>query len=97
MWSTVMTIFASTWGRPERDGRDHRAEPDPLGDRREPGERRPGVERAGRVAADDRAVVVGAEEPVEAGCLGGVRERDPLLPGDALLALDHQADAHCAL
>ena len=53
-------------------------------------ERRPGVERAGD-RPDDRAVVVGAEEALEPGLLGGARERDPLLPGHALLALDHQA------
>ena len=34
-------------GMPERGGRDERAEPDPLGDRREPRERCPRVERVG--------------------------------------------------
>ncbi len=58
------------------------------------GERRPGIERAGGLAADDRAVVVGAKEPFETRILRRTGERDPLLPGDALLALDHQTDAH---
>ena len=39
-------------------------------------------------------VVVGPEQGIEAGGLRGGGERAPLLPRDALLALDHQADAH---
>ena len=81
-------------GRPERDRRDHRPEPDPLGHRGERGQRRPGVEGAGGRAAEDGEVVVGAEQPLEADALGGAGERAPLLPGDPLLALDHQAQAH---
>src|SRR5262249_48234672 len=53
-----------------------------------------GIERARGVDVHDRAVVVGAEQPFEAGVLCRLREREPLLPGDALLPLDHQVDAH---
>ena len=77
---------------PERRRRDERAEPDPLGDRCEPGERRPRVEGVG-VGPDDRRVVIGAEEPLEPVVLGERREAHPVVPGDALLALDHQTDA----
>ena len=41
-----------------------------------------------------RDVVVGAEERVDPVLLARVGEGAPLLPGDALLALDHQRDAH---
>ncbi len=80
--------------RPEGDRRDERAEPDPLRPRRERRDRRPRVERAGLAAADDREVVVGAEQPLEARRLAGLGEREPVLPGDPFLALDHEADAH---
>ncbi len=76
----------------ERRGRDHRAEADPLRDRREPGERRPRVVRV-RVRPDDRRVVVGAEEALEPVLLGEASETHPVVPGDALLPFDHQADA----
>ena len=39
-----------------------------------------------------RDVVVGAEERVDAVRLAGVGEGAPVLPGDALLALDHQRE-----
>ena len=45
-------------------------------------------------AAQDREVVVGAEEALEADALGRAAERPPLLPGDSLLPFDHQGDAH---
>jgi hypothetical protein len=32
-----------------------------------------------------------------AGVLGGFRQRGPLLPGHALLAFDHEVDAHASL
>ena len=79
---------------PERRRRHQRAEPDPRGDRREAGERRPGVERAAPLYAHHGRVVVGAEERLDAGALGGGGDRLPLLPGHVLLALDHQTDAH---
>ena len=46
------------------------------------------------VAAVEVRVVIGSEQALEAGVLAGPGKRDPLLPGDALLALDHQADPH---
>ena len=78
---------------PERRGRDERAEADPLRDRRERRERRPGIEGV-RVGPDDRRVVIRPEEPLEAVLLGQVGKAHPVVPGDAFLALDHQADAH---
>src|SRR5262249_5647882 len=48
------------------------------------------------LAAEDRAVVVGAEERVEPCVLGGGGERPPLLPLDPFLAFEHQADLHPA-
>ena len=41
-------------------------------------------------------VVVRTEERLEPQPLSGLREREPVAPGDALLALDHQAEAHGA-
>ncbi len=58
---------------------DERAEPDPLGDGRQPGEGRPGVERVG-VLTDDRRVVVGAEEPLEPVLLGEPSRGAPSRP-----------------
>ena len=78
---------------PERRGRDHRAEPDPVGDRREPGERRPRVVGVG-VGPDDRRVVVGAEEALQPVLLGQAGETHPVVPRDALLPFDHQAEPH---
>ncbi len=80
---------------PERRGRDHRPEADPLRDRGEPGERRPGVVGGG-VGTDDRRVVVGAEEALEPVLLGEAGETHPVVPGDALLPLDHETDPHQA-
>jgi len=40
--------------------------------------------------------VVRTEERLEPQPLSGLREREPVAPGDALLALDHQAEAHGA-
>src|SRR5439155_23450317 len=44
--------------------------------------------------APERRVVVGAEQALEPRLLAGSGEGPPVVPGDALLALDHQADAH---
>ena len=80
--------------RPEGGGGDERPEAQRRragGERRD---RRPRVVRDVRVLVRLRDVVVGAEERVDAVLLAGVRERAPLFPGDALLALDHQRDAH---
>ena len=78
---------------PERHGRHHRAEPDALGDRGQAGQRRPRVVRV-RIGPDDRRVVIRPEEAVEPVLLAEPGEPDPVLPGHALLPLDHQADLH---
>ena len=78
---------------PESRRRDERAEANTLRDRREPGERRPGIERVG-VGANDRRVVIGAEEALEPMLLREAGQAHPVVPGDALLPLDHQTDAH---
>ena len=78
----------------EGRGRDQRAEPQRGGLRGERDERAPGVERAAVRLPVERLVVVRAEEGLEAGGLGGGRQAAPLIPRDAVLALDHQADAH---
>src|SRR5262249_21842311 len=62
----------------------------PLG---EPGERRPRVEDGARLL-EARDVVVGAEERLDTVLLAGVGKRRPVIPGDALLALDHHGKAH---
>ena len=49
---------------------------------------------ATRLGIGQREVVVGAEERLEPVLLTGVGEREPVVPGGALLALDHQCDAH---
>ena len=41
-----------------------------------------------------QAWVAALVEALQADALAGLRERDPLRPGDVLLALDHQAQAH---
>ena len=75
---------------PERRRRDERAESNPLRDRSQPGERRPRVERA-CLRANDRRVVIGAKESLETVVFDEPSETHPVLPGDALLPLDHQA------
>ena len=97
MWSTVATAFASSPGQAEGGGGDERPEPERRRPRGEPRQRRPGVVRDIAVLVRLRDVVVGAEERLDAVLLARIRERAPLLPGDALLALDHQRDAHRAI
>ena len=80
-------------GMPEGRRRDHRPEPDATRDRGEAGKRRPGIVGVG-VGPDDRGVVVRPEEPLEPVLLGHPGEAHPVVPGDTLLALDHQADPH---
>ena len=82
---------------PERDRRDHRPEPDPLRARRQRGEHRPGLERSVPWIAPEREVVVGGEEALEPGALDRPRQLEPALPRDAVLPVDHQADAHAAI
>jgi tetratricopeptide (TPR) repeat protein len=62
--------------------------------RREPGEHGPRVGRLAVLVPQQAGVVVGAEQRLDPVPLAGGGEREPLLPGDALLALDHQGDAH---
>src|SRR4029453_19448766 len=57
----------------------------------------PGVARAPLAPPHPRLVMVGAEQGLQPVLLAGPGERQPLLPGDVLLALDHQADPHAAL
>ena len=80
----------------ERRRRDEHAEAQPGRDRREAGERRPGLERAAILVPHDREVVIRAEERAHAVLLAGPRQRDPLLPGHALLPLDHQLQSHAS-
>src|SRR5207247_3290868 len=72
---------------PEGDGRDERAQPQLGGNRGEAGERRPAVERAALALPVETEVVVGAEERLAPVVLARARQRDPLLPGHALLYL----------
>ncbi len=78
----------------ERHGRDERAQPDPLSPRRQRRQRRYRIVGRSVTPAHHGEVVIGAEEPIEARALSCVGERQPLVPGDVLLALDHQAEPH---
>src|SRR3954467_12778763 len=78
----------------EAGRRDHRAEADPVRDRGERVDRGPRVERAAVVPALNREIVIGAEEALEAGALGGAGKGGPVAPRHVLLPLDHQADTH---
>src|SRR5437870_724773 len=44
--------------------------------------------------AEGRAVVVGAKESVKSALLAHLRQRQPVVPGDVLLALDHEHEPH---
>ena len=57
-------------------------------------DRAPRVERAQVLGLLDREVVVRAEEGLDARPLAGLGERQPVVPADALLALDHHGEAH---
>ena len=80
--------------RAEGGGGDERAEAEGRCPRSERGDRRPRVVRdvAGLVALRD--VVVRAEERLDAVLLAGGGERAPVLPGHALLPLDHECEPH---
>ena len=78
----------------ERDRRDHRPQPDPLGPHRDRPKGRPGVQGAAAVAAVAGEVMVGPEQRLEAARLAGIGQRRPVVPGDVLLALDHEAEPH---
>src|SRR4051794_9262428 len=79
---------------PEGHRRDERAEAQLPRDGGERGEGCPAVERAVRVGRVEAEVVVGAEERPAAVPLARPREGDPLIPGPALLAFDHQRETH---
>jgi hypothetical protein len=77
----------------ECGGRDERPE---LQLRRvcsEAGDRRPRIEHVTRLV-EARHVVVGAEQRLDSVLLACVGERDPVVPGDSLLPLDHQREPH---
>ena len=83
------------YGRmPEGRRRYERAEAKGRRDGGEAGKRGPGVERAALVRAHDRAVVIGAKQRLVPVLLARARERAPVLPGHALLTLDHHAEPH---
>jgi hypothetical protein len=78
---------------PECHGGDERAELQRRRACREARDRRPRIEhRPALVKARD--VVIGTEERLDAVLFARVGERDPMLPGDALLAFDHQREPH---
>ncbi len=93
MWSTVTAMRASTLGCRNVEGETIVPNRMRLVIGGESGERGPGVE-GNRVGADDRRVVVGAEEALEAVLLRESRKAHPVVPGHALLAFDHQGDSH---
>jgi hypothetical protein len=78
----------------ERDRRDQHAEAQPGRDGCKSGERRPRLERAALLVPHDREVVIRPEQRADAVLLAGPCQRDPLSPGHALLALDHQLQLH---
>src|SRR5215208_3744161 len=78
----------------EGRGRHERAEPEALRDRGEPADRAPRVERPQIPGLLDGEVVVRAEEGLDARPLARLGQRDPVVPADALLALDHHGEAH---
>ncbi len=82
---------------PEGGRGDQRAQADAAGPGGQRGQGGPGVERPALGIAHQRPVVVGAEQALQAVLLARPGQGEPLLPGDVLLALDHQADPHAAL
>jgi hypothetical protein len=81
-------------GAAKGDRRDERPEPEALGHGGKRGDRRPGIQRDARRILEDGLVVVGAEERFDPALLAGARKRQPVLPGDAFLAFDHQGNPH---
>src|SRR5829696_7750939 len=78
----------------EGRGRDKRAESQGGGHGGEPGQRRPGIERATLLRSHDRAVMVRAEQRLVPVLLARAGEREPVVPGHALLTFDHHAESH---
>ena len=81
-------------GDPERDRRDEGAEPDRLRLARQAGERRPGIGRRQAGFAREAGVMIGSEECLEPGLLGGAGEGQDLVVAEPLLGLGHQGVAH---
>jgi hypothetical protein len=71
--------------------RHHRAEEDSPRVPGKRGEDRPRLERLALLAADGHQVVT-AEDPREAGGLGGQRKREELIVGPPLLRLEHEEE-----
>ena len=81
-------------GQPEGGRRHQRAQPDPAGLAGQPGERHPGVGRAGQAVAAHRQVVVGPEEGVEAGLLGAPGDGQQVVVGGAHLGFGEDPQFH---
>ena len=95
MWSAVAAAFASSPGARKVTGETSVPKRSVVVLAASAGDRRPRVDAAdvaGLVALRD--VVVGAEERLDAVLLTRVREGAPVLPGHALLALDHERHPH---
>ena len=93
MWSTVTAMRARTLGWRNVAGETIVPRRIRSVTRREPGKRGPRIVCV-RVSADDRRVVVGAEEAFEPVLLGQACEAHPVVPRDAFLAFDHQTETH---
>ena len=81
-------------GRPERDGRDERAEVDPGRFAGKPRQHGPGVRGGVARGPREALVVVGAEHRLEAARLSPPGDGQLVRIGHALLRLDHQRKAH---
>ena len=66
---------------PERDRRDEGTEPDRLRLARQAGEGRPGIGRRKAAFAREAGVMIGSEERLEPGLLGGAGEGQDLVVG----------------
>src|SRR5215207_788970 len=78
----------------EGRGRDKRAEPQGGGHGGEPGQRRPGIEGTTLLLPHDRAVMVRPKQRLVPVLLARTDEREPVVPGHALLTFDHHAESH---
>src|SRR5206468_10136833 len=78
----------------ERGRRHERAEPDARRASGECAQQRPGVRRAASRDAPGAEVMIGSEQSLVAEPLARLREREPVRPPHALLALDHHARTH---
>ena len=94
--SAVVTSFAKLPGMRKVTGRDERAEADALGLAREAGERRSRRRSSAAGFAREARVVVGAEEGLEAGGLGRLRDRQLLVVATAPAGARSSARSACA-